>query len=93
MFKQYKMGAQPDTMTVIAQATWNEDKGLWEVHIVQSNTRRSGFNKDFSMSQTTHHVEVEDCDEFVIADALLHVNGISVQKLYQTSINPIVSGK
>ena len=93
MFKTFELGDQPHTMTVFAQATWNAEKGCWEVDIVQSETNHCGIIEKFSMGQTTHHVEVEDCDEFVIADALLHANGIMVQELYQCHDNPIVKGE
>lgn len=93
MFKTHELGEQPHTMTVFAQATWSAEKGYWEVEIVQSETNHCGFSEKFSMCQSVHHVEVEDCDEFVIADALLHVNGIMVQELYQAHDNPIVKGE
>ena len=92
MFKEYELSDKPLTMTVFAQATWNTEKGCWEVEIVQTETGHYGIHRDFSMLQSTHHVEIEDCDEFVIANALLHANGIEVQLLYQTGYNPIKKG-
>lgn len=93
MFKNYESGKQPYTMTVFAQATWNDDKKCWEVNIVQNETNHRYVDKKFYMSQTTHYVEVVDCDEFVIADALLHANGINVKELYQSNYYPILNSK
>ena len=93
MFKNYESGKQPDTMTVFAQATWNDDKKCWEVDIVQNETSHRCIDEKFYMSQTTHHVEVFDCDEFVIADALLHANGINVKAIYQSVCDPILKSE
>ena len=93
MFKRHELGGQPHTMTVFAQATWNEEKGCWEVDIVQNETNHCGLVEKYTMFQTVHHVEVEDCDEFVIADALLHANGLSVKALFQSDTDPIIKGE
>ena len=88
--KKFELGEQPHTMTVYAQAIWNKNKGVWEVDIVSNETCFVGFGEKYSFCQSTNHVEVEDCDEFVIADALLHTNGIDVQALYSAKENPIL---
>ena len=93
MFKPFELGNQPYTMTVFAQAVWNAEEGYWEVDIVQNETNHCCIIEKYSMCQTVHHVAVEDCDEFIIADALLHANGIMVQELYQCHDNPIVKGE
>ena len=93
MFKNYKSGEQPFTITVFAQATWNDDKGGWEVNIVQNETNNRCIDGKFYMSQTTHCVEVADCDEFVIADALLHANGINVKEIFHSTYDPILKSE
>lgn len=91
--KAFEIGSQPITMSVTAQAVWSEEKKRWEVDIIQSETNVCYPSERYTFTQSVHHVEVEDCDEFVIADALLHVNGIDVQSLYQASENPIVESE
>lgn len=88
--KKEMFGGQPNLITVIAQAMWNEDEGVWEVHLTSQENFKESSTGQYCLNQRTATIKVEDCDEFVVADALLHLNGISVQKLYQTAINPIV---
>lgn len=88
--KKEIFGGQPNLITVIAQAMWNEDEGVWEVHLTSQENFKEASTGQYCLNQRTATIKVEDCDEFVVADALLHLNGISVQKLYQTAINPIV---
>jgi hypothetical protein len=89
MFKDIEVGSQPNTMTVIAQAVWNP-LGYWEVTVTQTETSTVLPKKEFSLSQRTQQVKVRDCDEFVIADALLHANGIDIKNLYEIAENPIL---
>ena len=93
MFKTIDLDDHPRVMTVTAQAVWNEEKGLWEVAILHNETRYSCFGEKYDFVQTTHYIEVKDCDEFVISDALLAANGIDVQTLYNDYENPIVKNE
>lgn len=93
MFKDIKVGGQPNTITVMAQAIWNEDRGCWEIDIVQSATTHSFMGEKYTFTQKVAHVDVEDVDELAIADALLHSNGIDVKKLYQIPYNPILKSE
>jgi hypothetical protein len=90
MMKHFSMGEQPTTMTVFAQAVWNPIEGYWEVSLISSETNTTQPSGRYSFMQTSHTIKVADCDEFVIADALLHANGINVQTLYNATENPIV---
>lgn len=83
-------GGQPTLMTVIAQAMWDEVEGVWKVNITSQENFKNSFTDQYLLNQRSATIKVEDCDEFVIADALLHLNGIDVQGLYQTVTNPIV---
>lgn len=93
MFKTINPDDHPCTITVTAQAVWNPEKGIWEVDILQNETRYSALGDHYDFVQSVHHVEVEDCDEYVIADALLEANGINVQSLYNSPDNPIVKSE
>ena len=88
--KKKIFGGQPNLITVIAQAMWDEATGAWEVHLTSQENFKESLTGRFCLNQRSETIKVEDCDEFVVADALLHLNGINVQKLYQTAINPIV---
>ena len=88
--KKKIFGGQPNLITVIAQAMWDEATGAWEVHLTSQENFKESLTGRYCLNQRTAIIKVEDCDEFVVADALLHLNGINVQKLYQTAINPIV---
>ena len=88
--KKKILGGQPNLITVIAQAMWDEATGAWEVHLTSQENFKESLTGRYCLNQRTATIKVEDCDEFVVADALLHLNGINVQKLYQTAINPIV---
>lgn len=90
MMKNFPMGEQPTTMTVFAQAVWNHVEGYWEVSLVSSETNVVQPSGRYSFMQSSHTVKVADCDELVIADALLHVNGINVKSLHNAPENPIV---
>ena len=90
MMKDFSIGEQPITMTVFAQAVWNPTEGCWEVSLTSSETDIVQPSGQYSFMQTSHNIKVADCDEFVIADALLHANGINVQTLYNATENPIV---
>lgn len=88
--KKEIFGGQPNLITVIAQAMWNETEGVWEVHLTSQENFKELSTGQYCLNQRTATIKVEDCDEFIVADALLHLNGINVQKLYQTTTNPIV---
>lgn len=88
--KKKILGGQPNLITVIAQAMWDEATGAWEVNLTSQENFKESLTGRYCLNQRTATIKVEDCDEFVVADALLHLNGINVQKLYQTAINPIV---
>lgn len=90
MVKEFAMGEQPITMTVFAQAVWNPTEGCWEVSLTSSETNVVYPSEKYSFMQSHHTIKVIDCDELVIADALLHANGINVQSLFNSTDNPIV---
>lgn len=90
MIKEFSMGEQPITMTVFAQAVWNPTEVCWEVSLISNETNVVHPSGKYGFMQSHHAIKVADCDEFVIADALLHANGINVQSLYQSVDNPIV---
>lgn len=73
-------------MLVSARATWNPTDGCWDVVITQSDC----IEGQLVFSQRVNKVKVRDCDEFVIADALLHANGVGVKALYNSEDDPIV---
>lgn len=88
--KKEIFSGQPNLITVIAQAMWNKTEGVWEVHLTSQKNFKQLSTGQYCLNQRTATIKVKDCDEFVVADALLHLNGINVQKLYQTTTNPIV---
>lgn len=81
---------QPITMTVFAQAIWNDSEGNWEVSLTSNRTGILFPSGKYGFVQEQATIKVNDCDEYVIADALLHLNGINIQKLYNSTDNPIV---
>lgn len=80
---------QPDIMTVFAQAVWSDEKRGWIVDIIQTSSHKTTAER-YVTQQHKDSVFVEDCDELVIADALLFANGIEVQELDYTNRNDIV---
>lgn len=82
--KEIKTGKIQSTITVIANAVWNDDKGKWEVELHQITTHDEGctFGQGATMQQHTSHYELEVCDEFVIPCAILEDNGIIYDKLF-----------
>lgn len=79
----------PNTYSIMlasAQAIWNPTDGCWDVVVTQSDC----IEGQLEFSQRVNKVKVRDCDEYVIADALLDANGISVKSLYDSIDNPIV---
>lgn len=90
MMKTFELGEQPTVMTAIAQAVWNQERGYWEVSIVQSETGHTYPDKTYTFTQRTDKVKVRDCDEAVIAHALLYANGVLPA---QEWVNCIVSGE
>lgn len=76
MMKTFELGEQPHVMTVMAQAVWNKEEGCWEVNIIQSETNHTYPSGKYTFTQRTDKVKVQDCDEAVIADALLYANGM-----------------
>lgn len=91
MFKTIEIGEQPIMMNVNAQAIWNSDKGCWEVSIVstESNTCHYAGNEKYTTCQNTYQAEVEICDEFVLACALLDMNGVNVKEALNMEYDPI----
>lgn len=76
----------PSIMLVSAQAIWNPVDECWDVVISQNDC----FEGQLEFSQRVNKVKVRDCDEFVIADALLHANGYDVKTLHNSEDDPIV---
>ena len=68
----------PATMTVVANAVFNEDKNVWEVSIFESATCRSLHNEPLYY-QNSQTIEIAECDELVIPFALLETSGIKTE--------------
>lgn len=86
MFKKIEIGEQPDMMNINAQAIWNDNKECWEVNIISTNARTT-VDGQYTVYQNTYSANVNICDEYVIATALLDMNGIDV------SASPINNSK
>lgn len=71
----------PVTMTVIANAVWNENKCLWEVSVSQFATNYSAKTQEPIYEQSENSYEIAECDEFVIPYAILTDNGIDINKI------------
>ena len=72
-------------MTATATAIWNDEKGYWEVEIFQT------YDNGFTETDERHNtVNVCDCDELVIPEAILEANGIVVNGLLADNHFPIV---
>lgn len=84
---------QPSMMSVNAQAIWNEKRGYWEVTVISITCEKIYPNEEYSVSQSVDTVFVEDCDEAVIADALLHLNGINVEAMVGALEGSIIKGE
>lgn len=84
--KEIKIGKIQSTITVIANAVWNDKKGLWEVEIHQINTHDESctFGQGATMEQHTSNFEIKECDEFVIPMAIMKDNGIDTDELFKT---------
>jgi hypothetical protein len=80
---------QPDIMTVFAQAVWSDEKKGWIVDIIQTSSYNTSA-EHYITRQQKDSVFVEDCDELVIADALLFANGIEVQELDYTDRDDVI---
>ena len=76
----------PSVIFVSTQAIWNPADECWDVVITQNEC----FRGNFEFSHRVDQVKVRDCDECVIADALLYANGIGVKALYNSKDDPIV---
>lgn len=83
-----KLNDRPEIMSALVQAIWNEEKGYWTVRIKQ-NEIRTFCSGDYKLIEMSDEVKVSACDEFVLASALLHTNGINVKELFEGE-NPIV---
>ena len=76
------------TIEVKAKAIFNEEKVCWEVLVEQTDIFEN-LKGDWCTTTTTENVNVLCCDEFVVANAILHTNGIDLESLYDGH-NPIV---
>lgn len=56
-------------MTAMVEAVWNDEKEIWEVHIIQED--RGIVRVD--------DINIYDCDEWVIPRAVALANGIEVK--------------
>lgn len=81
--KEIKTDKIQSTITVIANAVWNDEKGLWEVEIHQISTHDESctFGQGATMEQHTSNFEIEECNELVIPMAILKDNGIDTDEL------------
>lgn len=77
------------TIEIKAKATFNVNKMCWEVDVEQIDNFEN-LNGDPCTFTTTKKVDVMCCDEFVVANAILHANGIDVSVLYDEH-DPIVN--
>lgn len=77
------------TIEVKAKAIFNEEKVCWEVSVEQIDNFENLNGEPCTMT-TNHNVDVLCCDEFVVANAILHANGIDLESLYDGH-NPIVN--
>lgn len=66
----------PEMKTAFAQAIWDKEKGRWKVSLVLNEIARLAATNEQVFVQDAHEFEIEDCDEWVIADAILEANGI-----------------
>lgn len=82
---------KPITMTVYAQAIWN-DGGFWEVTTIQTETGvyYSKPEGEYTLTQSVDNCKIACGDECVIAAALLNANGMDVQACLGMDDNPIV---
>ena len=71
-------------MTATATAIWNDKEGYWDVDISQT------YENDEINIDSHNTVKVCDCDEVVIAEALMEANGIVVNGLFADNHFPIV---
>ena len=77
------------TIEVKAKAIFNTDKMCWEVDVEQIDNSEN-VNGDPCTWIMNKKVDVMCYDEFVVANAILHVNGIVVSDLYDGH-DPIVN--
>lgn len=75
---------------VKATAIFNEEKGCWEVSVEQTDNFINLNGEQCTLTRN-NNVNVLCCDELVVANAILHANGIIVKDLYDGE-NPIVNG-
>ena len=90
MFKDILPTRDLRAIFATVQAIYNEEKECWEVSIAQHETYKNIYSDCLCFMQRTGDVKVDDCDDYVIADAFLHMNGTDVQKIFNAHINPIV---
>ena len=81
--KEIKAGKIQSTITVIANAVWNDEKELWEVEVHQISTHDEDctFGQGATMEQHTSNFEIKMCDELIIPMAILKDNGIDTDEL------------
>lgn len=80
---------QPSMMTVFAQAVWDKEKGGWVVDLIQTESVITR-DQQYTIRQNKDSVFVQDCDELVIADALLFSSGVEVHDLDYTERDDVV---
>ena len=77
------------TIEVKAKAIFNEETQCWEVSIEQVDNFENLIG-EFCTTTINENVKVLCCDEFVVANAILHANGINLENLYNGH-NPIIN--
>ena len=67
------------TMTAVATAVWNEEKGCWNCQVVTVETLDNGE----VLERKENNIEVEMCDELVLPYAILESNGINAKAVFE----------
>lgn len=65
------------TMKIEALAKWNDTKGVWEVFITEYETKENLLG-NFIETKREYSCEMGVCDELVIPQALLQMNGLKL---------------
>lgn len=91
MFKTIEIGEQPTMMNINAQAIWNEEKRSWEVNLVSTQAGTTLDGK-YTVFQDTYSADVNICDEYVIATAIMDMFDIDVSEMNE-EISPISNRK
>ena len=70
----------PSTMSINANAIWNQEKEIWEVSVFEISTSHN-YKGEPLYSQRIENFEIKECDEFVLPCAILVMNGLNSKLL------------